>query len=56
MAAILDELWQEGVIERVPRETAGVARAEMPAPAGGYRYRLVGPERLREIIGTDKKP
>ncbi len=56
VAAILDELWQGSVIERVPRETAGVVRAEMPAPAGGYRYRLVGPERLREIIGTDKKP
>jgi len=56
VAAILDELWQNSVIERVPRETAGVMRREMPAPAGGYRYRLVGPERLREIIRTDKKP
>jgi hypothetical protein len=56
VALILDELWKESVIERVVRETAGVAGAEMPTSVGGHRYRLVGPERLREIIGIDKKP
>ena len=52
VALTLEELWKESVIERVVHRTTGT---EMPTQAGGHRYRLVGPERLRKIIGTHKK-
>ena len=55
VALILDELWKERVIERVVRETAGTTGAETPTPDGGHRYRIVGPQRLRTIVGTDEK-
>lgn len=54
VALILDELWKERVIERVVRETVGVTAAELPAPDGGHRYRIVGPQRMRKIVGMDE--
>lgn len=53
VALILDELWKEHVIERVVRGTVGVTGAEMPTPDGDHRYRIVGPQRLRNMIGKE---